>query len=95
MWRLQTRGVHAAKVNRVQDLFTDPQIAFRNIWQEHEHPELGNHKYRMVSYELSETPGSVRSAAPCLGADNEEVFIEWLGLSPREYEELSKQGAFS
>src|SRR3989475_3286169 len=95
MWRLQTRGVHAAKVNRVQDLFTDPQIAFRNIWQQQEHPELGNHKYRMVSYELSETPGSVRSAAPCLGADNEEVFIEWLGLSRREYEELLEQGAFS
>ena len=95
MWRLQTRGVHAAKVNRVRDLFIDPQIAFRNIWQQQEHPELGNHKYRMVSYELSETPGSVRGAAPCLGADNEEVFIEWLGLSRCEYEELSEKGAFS
>src|SRR5215510_9191982 len=29
MWRLQCRGVHAAKVNAVRDLFTDPQIAFR------------------------------------------------------------------
>ena len=95
MWRLQTRGVHAAKINRVQDLFTDPQIAFRNIWQQQEHPELGNHKYRMVSYELNETPGRVRGAAPCLGADNEEVFIEWLGLSRCEYEELSEKGAFS
>jgi len=95
MWRLQTRGVHAAKVNRVRDLFIDPQIAFRNIWQQQEHPELGNHKYRMVSYELNETPGRVRGAAPCLGADNEEVFIEWLGLSRCEYEELSEHGAFS
>jgi benzylsuccinate CoA-transferase BbsF subunit len=95
MWRLHCRGVHAAKVNTVRDLFTDPQIAFRNIWQQQEHPELGNHAYRMVSYELSETPGSVRRAAPCLGADNEEVFVDWLGLSPREYEELSEQGAFS
>ncbi len=95
MWRLQTRGVHAARVNRVQDLFTDPQIAFRNVWQQREHPELGSHSYRMVSYELNETPGSVRRAAPCLGADNEEVFIEWLGLSPQEYEEFREQGAFS
>lgn len=95
MWRLQCRRVHAARVNRVRDLFTDPQIAFRNIWQQQDHPELGNHAYRMVSYELSETPGSVRGAAPCLGADNEEVFMEWLGLSRREYEDVSKQGAFS
>ena len=95
MWRLQTRGVHAARVNGVKDLFTDPQIAFRNIWQQHEHPELGNHAYRMVSYELSETPGGVRGAAPCLGADNEEVFVDWLGLSRGEYEELREHGAFS
>jgi benzylsuccinate CoA-transferase BbsF subunit len=95
MWLLQCRGVHAARVNTIRDLFTDPQIAFRNIWQQQQHPELGNHAYRMVSYELSETPGSIRGAAPCLGADNAKVFVEWLGLSPREYEELSKQGAFS
>jgi len=95
MWKLQTRGVHAAKVNRVKDLFTDPQIAFRNIWQRHEHPELGNHAYRMVSYELDKTPGSVRGAAPCLGADNEEVFRSWLGIPEREYEQLVAQGAFS
>lgn len=95
MWRLQCREVHAAKVNSIRDLFTDPQIAFRNIWQQHEHPELGKHAYRMVSYELSETPGSVRGPAPCLGADNEEVFVEWLGLSRGEYEQFSEQGAFS
>ena len=95
MWKLQTRGVHAAKVNRVKDLFTDPQIAFRNIWQRQEHPELGIHAYRMVSYDLAETPGRVRGAAPCLGADNEEVFRSWLGITEREYEELIEQGAFS
>ena len=95
MWRLQIRGVHAAKVNSIQDLFTDPQIAFRNIWQKQEHPEMGDHTYRMVSYELNETPGSVRRAAPCLGADNEEVFIDWLGLSRPEYEVLLEKGAFS
>jgi len=95
MWRLQCRGVHAAKVNTVRDLFTDPQIAFRNIWQAQEHPELGNHAYRMVSYELSETPGRVRGAAPCLGAHNKEVFVEWLGITEHEYQELVAQGAFS
>lgn len=95
MWRLQCRGVHAAKVNTVRDLFTDPQIAFRNVWQPQDHPEMGRHNYRMVSYELSETPGNIRRAAPCLGADNKEVFIEWLGLSEEEYEEFSLRGAFS
>jgi len=95
MTRLQSHGVHAAKVNSMRSLFSDPQIGFRDVWQKHTHPELGDHNYRMVSYELSESPGRVRNAAPCLGADNQEVFIEWLGLSQSEYEELVAAGAFS
>jgi crotonobetainyl-CoA:carnitine CoA-transferase CaiB-like acyl-CoA transferase len=95
MNHIQARGVHAAFVNTIRDLFTDPQIAFRNIWQEREHPELGRHHYRMVSYQLSETPGRIRQSAPCLGQDNEQVFLEWLGLSRRDYQELIEQGVFS
>ncbi|HEY3026102.1 MAG TPA: CoA transferase [Pyrinomonadaceae bacterium] len=95
MGRLQRHGVHAAQVNTMRDLFSDPQIAFRDVWQKQSHPELGDHNYRMVSYDLSKTPGRVRGAAPCLGADNEEVFIEWLGLARSEYEELRAKGAFS
>jgi crotonobetainyl-CoA:carnitine CoA-transferase CaiB-like acyl-CoA transferase len=95
MNRLQRRGVHAAEVNTMADLFSDPQIAARNIWQELEHPEIGRHHYRMVSYHLSETPGSIRRPAPCLGEHNEEVFLGWLGLSPKEYQEFLEQGVFS
>lgn len=95
MCLLQTRGVHAAQVNSIKDLFTDPQIAFRDIWQKQPHPELGKHSYRMVSYQLSETPGRVRRAAPCLGADNEEVFVRIMGLPEETYRELYEQSVFS
>ncbi len=95
MHYLQNCGVHAAMVNTMQDLFCDPQIAFRKIWQERDHPEIGHHLYRMVSYHLSETPGSIRRPAPCLGEHNEEVFLGWLGMSQKEYQEYLEQGAFS
>jgi len=95
MQHLQNHGVHAAVVNTMRDLFSDPQIRFREIWQELEHPEIGRHNYRMVSYQLSETPGSVRRPAPCLGQHNDEVFPEWLALSEEEYREYQEQGAFS
>jgi crotonobetainyl-CoA:carnitine CoA-transferase CaiB-like acyl-CoA transferase len=52
-------------------------------------------RYRMVSYQLSETPGSVRSAAPRLGEHNEDVFKGWFGLSDEEYRALEAEGAFS
>jgi len=93
--RLQTRGVHAAHVNTVRDLFTDPQVAFREVWQKQTHPEMGEHSYRMASYSLSETPGGVRRAAPCLAQDNEEVFLNVAGLSEQTFRELEEQGVFS
>lgn len=91
MHHLQECGVHAAAVNTVKDLFSDPQLGARNIWQGMEHPEIGPQQYRMVSYQLSETPGRVRRPAPCLGQDNEEVLSKWLGLKPQP----SKQQVFA
>lgn len=92
---LQSQGVHAAKVNTMRDLFDDPQIAARQVWQAHDHPEIGRHHYRMVSYQLSSSPGSVRSAAPCLGEHNEQTFLDWLGMPEQEYREFQEQGGFS
>ena len=52
-------------------------------------------RYRMVSYQLSDTPGRVASAAPRLGEHTEDVFKDWFGLSAEEFERFSAQGAFS
>lgn len=95
MHHLQKFEIHAAVVNTMRDLFSDPQIAFRKIWQKFEHPEIGPHHYRMVSYQLSDTPGSVRKPAPCLGEDNAHVLSKLIGVSEDEYQRFSEQGAFS
>jgi crotonobetainyl-CoA:carnitine CoA-transferase CaiB-like acyl-CoA transferase len=49
----------------------------------------------MVSYQLSGTPGRVRSAAPRLGEHTAEVFKDWFGLGASEFDKLSAQGVFS
>jgi crotonobetainyl-CoA:carnitine CoA-transferase CaiB-like acyl-CoA transferase len=95
MLHLQNRDVHAAVVNTMRELYSDPQIIFRNIWQEQEHPEIGRHHYRMTSYHLSETPGSIRRPAPCLGEHNSKIFLGELGLSEDEYRDLREQGVLS
>ena len=92
---LHRSNVHAAPVNTMRDLYDDPQLASRPIWQSFDHAELGPMRYRMVSYQLSGTPGRVRSAAPRLGEHTEEVFKDWFGLSDQEFERLSAEGAFS
>ena len=93
--RLDRSRVHAAVVNTIRELYVDPQLLERRTWQSHDHPELGSVRYRMVSYQLSETPGRVRSAAPCLGEHTAGVFCEWFGLSAEEYSALADEAVFS
>jgi crotonobetainyl-CoA:carnitine CoA-transferase CaiB-like acyl-CoA transferase len=92
---LQAAGVHAGAVRTMKDLFEDPQLASRSVWQQLEHRSIGPQRYRMVSYQLSKTPGRVSRPAPCLGQDNDLVFRQWLGLGAEEYEELAARGAFA
>ena len=90
MQRLQESGIHAAVVNTMKDLFSDPQLAARKTWQPTEHAEVGVQRYRMTSYQLSETPGRVRRPAPLLGQDNDEVFNSWLALDTNAYQEITR-----
>ena len=92
---LHRANVHVAPVNTMRDLYDDPQLAARRVWQSFDHAELGPMRYRMVSYQLSETPGRVRAAAPRLGEHTEAVFKDWFGLSADEFEQLSALGVFS
>ena len=87
--------MHVAPVNTMRDLYDDPQLAARQVWQSFDHAELGPMRYRMVSYQLSDTPGRVRSAAPRLGEHTKDVFQDWFGLGAEEFAELSAQGVFS
>ena len=92
---LQAAGVHAHAVASVGDLFTDPQLAARRQWQRRRHPVIGEHSYSGAPFVLSETPGEVTRAAPLLGADNQTVFRELLGLIAEEYADYEAAGAFA
>jgi crotonobetainyl-CoA:carnitine CoA-transferase CaiB-like acyl-CoA transferase len=89
---LQAAGVRAHRVNDMRDLFADPQLVHRRTWRVRRHPEIGEQSYYYPGFELSRTPGEVTSAAPLLGADNERVFREFLGLDEAEYRALSDDG---
>ena len=92
---LQGAGVHAHPVDTIADLFTDPQLVARRHWRRRRHPVIGDHAYCGPAFELSETPGEVTSAAPLLGADNDKVFREILGLSDADYAAMREAGAFA
>jgi len=95
MTRLQAAGIRAGVVNRVRDLYTDPQYIHRNIWRGVEHPEMGVFHYQGPPFELSETPAILDRPSPCLGEHNEYFFKEVLGMSEEEFKELMEMGVIN
>ncbi len=91
---LQSFGVPAGVVQSPEAMHADPQLAHRGHYWKLEHPVMGLRTYDGPAFRLSETPGELTKAAPCLGADNEYVYREVMGLSEDEFVELLADGAF-
>jgi len=93
MKRLQGVGVPAGVVQTYEDLFNDPQLKHRGQHVYLQHSAIGRHAYETVAFKLSDTPGSPRFAAPCLGEHNHYVLRELLGLADEEITDLVVEGA--
>ncbi|MBH97818.1 MAG: hypothetical protein CMM56_05130 [Rhodospirillaceae bacterium] len=92
---LQASYVHAYAVNTVADLFTDPQLAFRNTWRVLEHPVIGEQSFYFPGFDLSETPGEIINPGPLLGADNKHVYQNFLGLTETEMARYRANGVIT
>ncbi len=89
---LHAAGVPAGRVYQAKDMFADPHFAAREAIVRLVHPILGEFPVQNVAPKLSATPGSVRSLGPDLGADNDTVYQEWLGMSDEEIASLRADG---
>jgi crotonobetainyl-CoA:carnitine CoA-transferase CaiB-like acyl-CoA transferase len=76
----------------VADIFADPHVAARGAIETVEDPTIGPVRMQGVYPRFSRTPGRVERGAPVLGADNEVVYKELLGLVDAELAELAKEG---
>ena len=83
--------VCVGKVYDVEEVVTDPQVLHRRMIVEVEHPTHGTVREVGVAIKLSETPGSVRTAAPTPGEHTDEV-LKSLGLGPAEVAALRSKG---
>lgn len=91
---LQGVGVCAYPVVTMAGLFSDPQLAARGQWRVRRHPEMGDQAYEFPGFDLEDTPGDIVGPAPCLGADNDYVFGDLLGMTEAEIEAFRQSGAF-
>lgn len=87
MKRLGAAGVPAAAVYDTEELSSDPHLRKRGMFVTLNHPTRGEYVTPGCPIRLSDSPVTVRPS-PVLGADNEAVYGEWLGLGPAELERL-------
>ena len=92
---LRARGLRAAAVESVGELFDDAQLAHRGVWRRAPHAGLGEVGLMAPPFGLSETPARPDRAGPTLGEHNEAVFKGLLGLSADEYASLAADGVFA
>jgi crotonobetainyl-CoA:carnitine CoA-transferase CaiB-like acyl-CoA transferase len=83
--------VCVGKVYDVEEMVRDPQVNHREMIVEVEHPTHGKVKEFGVAIKLSETPGTVRHAAPASGEHTEAVLRE-LGMAAAEISALRARG---
>lgn len=89
---LRRVGVAAGPVHSLADILKDPQYAERGNISHWEHPGVGIVGGPASVPFLSQTPGTIRSPAPVLGADTSRVLSDLLGLSGGEITKLRKSG---
>ena len=91
---LRRSGLRAAPVLSISELFSDPQLAHRGMWPTVTHPTIGKMHLMAPPFRLSSTPSTQERAGPTVGADNDHVFGEILGLSLDERRTLERDGVF-
>lgn len=91
---LQAAGVAAYPVVTMAGLFSDPQLIARAHWRVRRHPEMGDQAYAFPGFDLHEVPGDIVGPAPCLGADNDFVFRDLVGLTDEEMSAYEAKGVF-
>ena len=74
--------------------YTDPQLKERNLFWRIDHPETGPVTHLGQSFMLSETPARAYRPSPLLGEHTEYVCSEILGMTDKEFIDLTQAGVF-
>lgn len=90
---LQSVGVAAMPSFTAKELVEDPHTKARGKFVTVEHPRQGTKTVLTPPWRFSETPAGIAGPAPLLGEDNEQYFMDELGMSRDEYDAYMADGA--
>ena len=77
---LEAAGVPCGPINRIDEVFADPQVRSRGVRIELPHPLAGTVPLVANPIRLSASPLRYDRAPPTLGQHTDEVLAQWLGL---------------
>jgi crotonobetainyl-CoA:carnitine CoA-transferase CaiB-like acyl-CoA transferase len=89
--RLVRADVCVGKVYEIDEMVRDPQLNHRQMIVDVEHPTHGRVRQIGIAIKLSDTPGSIRSAAPLPGEHTAAVLKD-LGLGAADIGRLREKG---
>jgi benzylsuccinate CoA-transferase BbsF subunit len=94
MAMLQQSGIAAGVVQNVEDQYrNDRQLAARHFFEEIDHAVKGRVIATGIPLGLTATPGRTRGTGAAVGADNQYVFGELLGMSAKAIGDCVAAGA--
>jgi formyl-CoA transferase len=79
-------------IYNVKEIVEDPHVVARGDIVTVEDPVIGPVRMQGVYPRLSRTPGAIREGAPRLGAHNDAIYRELLGLTEAEISSLRDEG---
>jgi crotonobetainyl-CoA:carnitine CoA-transferase CaiB-like acyl-CoA transferase len=85
---MEAAGIPCGPINNYKQVFEDPQVQHRGLWQELPHPAGGMTPTIASPLRLSGTPVQYRMAAPTLGQHTREILRDVLGKSQNEIDQL-------
>ena len=89
---LEEAEVPAGPVNALEDLFDDPHLAHRKLFQPFEHPSEGETLQVRPPFGFSRSPAAVYRHAPRLGEHTVEALRE-AGVEASRIDALLRDGA--
>ena len=89
---LEAANVPCGPINRVDQVFSDPQAIARGLTIVMQHATVGELHLPASPLRLSRTPPEYKNAPPLLGEHNDEVLNGLLGISATEMARLRQAG---
>jgi len=87
----EAAAVPCGPVNRIDQVFADPQVIARGLKVEMPHPTAGTVALVANPVRLSASPVQYQRPPPLLGQHTEEVLQQWLGLDNQEIDGLRER----